>query len=281
MRVAILASLCALSLVSPAMARAQALPRSGNAQVDALLTDLADGNRNAAIGRISDIESFNGEPRLAATASAFVDRLAGCTATSVSPTHLPTMVKIEWACRNGRYASRIDWKVNNPYLVVIDFEDEAMMARVAQRRLLSPPLAPPRPDLSRRVASPMADLNIMNAMALSIVDGSYKTKSAVISVNARVTLGRRDPVSRVTVNQLDGEGPEAFVAQTGGALKLTGHPKAVSCETGEVVGWCRFSFAGSDHVLVAAITTRDGKVSGLQYIYGTPTQAPRDTGKVN
>ena len=277
---AIAAIAALLSVATPIAARADGVPASGNAQVDALVGDIQRGNRDAAIGRISEIDTLSGTSRLASTATEFVDRLLRCTAVSVKPTAMQSMVNITWNCPSGKYVSAIDWEFNKPYLIVAEFQDEATM-EAARRRPLTMPPPPLITGPTKKVAPLTADLAVLNAFASSVVDGSYTAKSNLVSPRARVSLGYRDVAAHVTVVELDGNGPAALIAQTQGAYERTGHPVAVSCEAKEYLGFCRFSFKSPDSLLIAMVSTRDGEISSLQYIYMTRAQALKIMGKSN
>lgn len=267
-------ALLALPLAAGAAtcAPAQAVFKTGNDALDALVLDITGGRRDAAIARISSIESLSGKRTLATTPSEFVDRLIGCRPEGKAKPYgfdSMKMIEITWSCPGVRYRTIFDPNWARPYITVGEFEDQA--AYEARRSSLvpppaPPPPAPPAPPGSRPAEPALSDADkiaLLRTVLGTLVSGDPGAARAMITPDARITFGRRDPIAKVTIAELDGTGPDAFVAQARAAIAKLGKPVSIDCDAAS----CRFAFAGADRILIALAGDRRGKLSYVQFFY--------------
>lgn len=146
-------ALGAIALAAASSCARQPPPaRTGNAEVDAFLADIAAGRREAAIARVYSMESASGEPNAVATPAAFVDKLLQCTYVSVRQrTARLTMYDINWRCPDGDYRSLIDPNWRPPRLTIGQFDTVAKLdawrtnPRAPPPAVMLPPHPPQRP----------------------------------------------------------------------------------------------------------------------------------------
>lgn len=243
--------------------------KSGDDRLDALVADISAGKRDGAIARISSIESLSGERSLATTPSQFVDRLSGCRpdgqAKDVGFGNMK-MIQVVWACSSARYVTVFDTQYAKPYITVGNFEDEAVWkARLAGPRVAPPmpPLMPYKPGPPEPVMSDADNIALMKSAFSTLMTGDYGKARDLISSSARITFGRRDPVARVTIVELEGVGPDAFVEQGKRAVAKMGKPVTIDCVTNS----CRFAFSSKDRILIVIAGVTRGKISNIQYLY--------------
>ena len=119
-------------------------PRIGHDRIDAFIADLAAGRREAAIARISSMESVSGLHNAVANPTEFVDKLLRCAFVSARPISLGTgMYDLTWRCPDGDYRSLIDPDWRPPRLTVGQFDSAAALDE-RRRNLRPPPPPPPR-----------------------------------------------------------------------------------------------------------------------------------------
>jgi hypothetical protein len=120
--------------------------RTGHDRIDAFVADLAAGRREAAIAKISSMESASGLPNAAATPTEFVDKLLQCSYVSVRRQTMGlTMYDITWRCPDGDYRSLIDPDWRPPRLTVGQFDSVAAFEGRRRTPPAPPPVALPSP----------------------------------------------------------------------------------------------------------------------------------------
>lgn len=268
----------AVGVAAPAMAQQVAF-KSGEDRLDALINDISAGRRAAAVAHISSIESMSGKRTLATTPSQFVDRLLGCRpdgkAEDIGFEHTK-LIKVIWSCPGARYLTVFDPQYAAPYITVGEFEDEAV-----RKARLALPLAPPAPPLlappllaPTRTAEPqMSDTDraaLISTALSTLVSGDFDRARPIVAPNARITFGRRDPVAKVTVVELDGTGADAFVEQGRSAIVKLGKPISVDCDPNS----CHFAFEKKDRILIAIVGAHGSKITYVQFLYVIRTGAP-------
>ena len=255
------------SITACAMAQ-QSAYKSGDAQLDALIADISGGRRDAAIARISSIESMSGKRTLATTPSQFVDRLLGCRPDGTAKDigfDKTKLIQIVWACPSARYYTVFDPDYAKPYITVGEFEDEAVRkTRLAQR---AAPPAPAPPSFAPRTATPpmtgAESAALLRTTFSMLLTGNFSQAPALVAPDARITFGRRDPAAKVTVVELDGTGPDAFVEQSRRAIAKLGTPVSADCDNFS----CRFTYVKRDRILIILAGVRGGKLISAQFLY--------------
>ena len=267
------ASICLLAVpvavgVAASLAAQQAPYKSGDDALDALILDISSGHRDAAIARISSIESISGKRTLATTPTEFVDRLLGCHPTGEAKDigfDKTKLIQVVWVCAGASYYTVFDPGYTKPYITVGEFEDQAVRnARLASR--VAPP-APPPPGPPRPPEPQLSDADraaLVKTALSSLLSGKFGAVRASMAADARVTLGRRDPFAKVTVIEQDSTGADAFATVSRAAIARLGKPVSLDCDT----YGCRFKFAKGDRILVAIVGVRRDKISYVQFIYG-------------
>lgn len=287
---AALASVAAIASL-PTIIHAQEAQAIDIAPVTALLADLTAGNRSAAIGRISSVESMTGEARLITNGTQFVDLVGSCpgTITRQRPFGDAAMVDVEWQCEGGRYVAQLYVETGKPYVAVSDFLDEAGVARRATRRTMLT-IPPPAPPAVRRPLTPLQSAALeasraleaqqqqamLEALAAAVQAGSPDAIAGQITPQTRFTFGWRDPFNSTNVNELDGEGIDAAREQFAHAVQLLGQPTGFSCEPG-TLNVCRWAFAEQGRGLLSFVFLRGGTIQAVQLIYVTPETVERAT----
>ena len=139
-----------LVLLSASACAAEPAPAdTGHAGVDAFIADIAADRREAAIARISSIESLTGSPNAAETPTEFVDKLLSCSFSSSSERRLgqtgPVTYNTTWQCPDGEYWAFIDPDYRPPQLTIGQFVSTATRN---QWRSAAPPVAvvPPQTE---------------------------------------------------------------------------------------------------------------------------------------
>lgn len=224
--------------VSAVSARADATPgATGDAAVDALVDDIFEGRRDAAVARISSIESITGLPRLVTTPAEFVDRLLNCSprATDKVVAGMPT---VDWTCADGPYRTAFDSTSSAPYLIVAEFADPARIEMLARPLVAPPPpiAAPPSPSAQPANVGPSS--TAMHLLLEALHKRNAKSFAGLVGPETRVTFGRRDAAAGVTVAESDDVGPAAFAAQFATALDRVGPVASVDCHIESAAGFC-------------------------------------------
>lgn len=114
---------------------------TGQAQIDALVTDLAAGRRDAALARLYGITTITGNPNAVPTVGALVDKLMTCTFLSGAPFGRRDFLlyRVLWRCPEGDYEALIDAEGFPPRLLIGQFQ----RAGAAEQMRSTPPPAPP------------------------------------------------------------------------------------------------------------------------------------------
>lgn len=258
--------LAGLSLASAA----EAAPAvTGDAAVDALVDDIAQGRRDAAVARISSIETITGMERLVTTPAQFVDRLLGCKGASVK--YRPAFVTVKWTCPDGVYQSLFDATWRPPYITVAEFMDAKRIALMSDpnRKVVAPPAPPPLPP------GPAAPLPVpsFNAAALFVnaVRGDEPENfAALFRPDARVSSSRRDLVAKVNVTELDGEGPGAALYQLTALRARMGMIGEIPCHSQSGVMVCSIQRPSGPGGAIAMLFGDGDTISGMQLIFVSP-----------
>lgn len=268
----------------PTLVVAQEAPAASTVLFDALIADLAAGNRQAAINRISSVESITDLPMPVTNRIQFVDRVLGCPAQVVRQSTLAgtPLLDVEWRCATGKITARLGSVVSPRYIEVIDVADEAELARRATQRMLPsvPPPAPPArtavspeqaaaaQERARQLAAQQAQ--VLSNLGAAVQAGALDGVADSLTAGTQFTYGYRDPFNSVNINDLQGSGIGAGREQLAAAIAQLGTPIDHSCEPGRI-NVCRWSFAGGDRSLLALIFFRGGsRIANVQWLYTTP-----------
>lgn len=177
---------------------AAATPQTGNAHVDAFVADIMADRRDAALGRIMEMNSLSGRPNAVALASEFVEKLVQCTFVSSQTRGIGSgMYDLRWHCPDGDYFSLLDPTYRPPRLVVGEF----LSAAAREQRRRAPLLAPLMPSASN--GPPLSDAERVRIVT-EYLDGIRPGGSAqVASITFRLHfMDRRQPDSFVGPEQL-------------------------------------------------------------------------------
>ena len=69
--------------------------------------------------------------------------------------------------------------------------------------------------------------------------------------------------------EFTGDGRQVLIEQADYVLSRTGRPRTTSCEKSEFHAICTYTFNKPGRVLLTGISTRNGKLEMLQFIYLT------------
>jgi hypothetical protein len=241
---------------------------TGDPAIDALVSDIVAGQREQAIDRIASVSSMAGDhKRLVRTPTQFVDRLLRCVplAGSAKPVY-GRMVQLMWSCGEVKYRAIFESKVSKPYIVVM-LEDKAMIAM----RAVTPPRAPsppiPIPQGSLPVSPYSPSLALLNTIAAAAVFGKFGPVHGIIRPQTSIRVARRDLAANVTIDQLDDDGLEVFVAYTQVVFRKVGRPTGFNCRSEQYSGTCEFTFKDSRSVLSADVGAKNEAVNYVSYTW--------------
>jgi hypothetical protein len=247
-----------------AAALAAATPPTGDAAVDAFVADLAAGRRDAALGRILEMNSLSGRPNAVALADELVDKLLRCSFVSSQVLDLGgAMHDVRWRCPDGDYYSLLDPGYRPPRLVVGEFVSAAERER--RRRT---PMAPPMPTVAN---GPMLSDAEKAGIVTRYLDAIRPGGSAA---SATITF---------RLHFMDGRQPDSFVgpAQLGrylGLCRTRGEPQIARRglhEGGVVVRWTCPGRDALDAELVTVMSLYQGRViAGLVLVGPAPEPPP-------
>lgn len=153
------------------LALAAATPQTGNAPVDGFIADLAAGRRDAALGRILEMNSMSGEANAVAFAHELVDKLVRCTATAAETSRFHReMYEISWRCRDGAYFLIVDPNYRPPRIVVAEFVSAVERLRRRQNRTVPAVPMVPRLRSGPYVPPPAPSAEEKQRIALAYVE---------------------------------------------------------------------------------------------------------------
>jgi hypothetical protein len=279
-----LGALGAAALPQLVWAQEQAPQQLDTALFQALLADLQAGNRQAAINRISGVETLTGQPMLVSNRGQFVDRLLGCAGRLSNPQISRSglsLIEAEWQCSGGTITARLATMANVRYITVVDMADQAERDRRAAQPVTTVAMAPPAPPAVNRTPAQVAaaeaqaqalareQRTVLDAFASWVEAGSIDGLGDYLLPNARFSYGFRDPFNNVNVNDLQGRGLAAGQEAVAAATAALGYPMAHSCETGQF-NVCRWTYAGNARGLLALVFFQGNKIANVQLIYITP-----------
>lgn len=253
-----------------------------------LIGYLEAGRRDAAVEKVSSVQTLNGLPRIVTTRGEFVDRMLGCTLTSrkqrgssPSTPGRPRWIleTTDWSCADGPYQVMFSLDEGQPYVTIAEFSDSE---RIASAKLIRPPL-PPMPRLvssatpeqqaaraAQKELERIAEEAALKRFGQAVKSGSLDPVSEYVGPGTRFTFGWRDPFNSVTILDLDGEGAEAGQAQIAAAKDMMGEPKSASCKFDDLSSMCKWDYRQPGTSLLAFPFFRDGKFISVQFLYTTP-----------
>lgn len=281
LRIAALAPAAIFALSSPASAQQQV---DYPAPLQALLDDLAEGNGDAAAGRIDVVESLSGGPRIVRNSREFVDRMLGCTVTDVTEGTLGPdfrLFRTVMRCEDGDYNVIFGHEAGSPYVSIAEFQDPATIADLAANpRLPSiPPPAPPvlveqraesTEERARRQQMEQARQDrACAALGQAMLDGDASKLSAMGIAQSRYVFGFHDPFASTMVVEQDGNGPDAAQKMIDSAREATGVPESYECVQENIGLLVRWTFEPADRALFAMPNLSGSVVTSVVTRYAT------------
>ena len=281
LRIAALAPAAMFALASPTSAQEQV---KYPAPLQALLVDLAAGNKDAAAGRIDVVESLSGGPRIVTNQREFVDRMLGCTVTEVTEGSLGDdfrLFRTVMRCKDGDYKVVFGHEAGSPYVSIAEFQDPATIADLAANPPL-PSIPPPAPPVlvERRAesAEERASREQMEqdrqdracaALGQAMLDGDAARLSAMGIDRSRYVFGFHDPFASTLVVEQDGNGPDAAQAMIDAAREATGVPETYECVQENIGLLVRWTFEPADRMLIAMPNLSGSVVTNVVTRYAT------------
>ncbi|MEO5707010.1 MAG: hypothetical protein ABIT10_06230 [Alteraurantiacibacter sp.] len=285
---ALVATVLASTVGLPAIAlsqEAQASTPVATSQFDALIADLAAGNRQAALDHISTVLHSGGGPWLVSNRAQFVDRVLNCPGRIASQRvlHRSPVIDVAWQCADGTITATLSSFQSPRYIEVRDVADEAERTRrglggfLIDEDLPQPPLRMlPRTqeeldaanERTRRVNAERAQ--ILAAFGSAVQAASLESVAENVTPEGRITYGYSDPFNSVEIHDLQGEGIAALREQVAAAVAQLGVPIGHSCEQFPD-SFCRWTFADANRSLLANVFFMGGnRIIRVQMLYVTP-----------
>jgi len=197
-----------------------------------------------------------------------VDRLLGCTPRSADKA-IATMPTVDWTCADGTYRTAFDSKYSAPYLVVGEFADPARVEMLARPRIAPPPVfAPPAPPPPGAATGPAK--KALEQLGEALRDGKADAFARLLGPTSHVSFGRRDPVARVTLVELDGQGGDAFRTQVATARDRVGRIASVECHVDGAFGVCTVRSRTPQTGLVVMVSGQGEVIRSVNMMFVSP-----------
>ena len=131
-----------------------------------------------------------------------------------------------------------------------------------------PVIATPAP-----VAVPPAlaaiDRPVVDAFVKHLAAGKISSAAQMVRPEAMVARAVRNPFKDETVTKSQGKGPAAAEAEAKLIVSELGQPKSVECEYQTSYAICAFKFAPGTGMWIVGLSTQDGQIGHVHYIYAT------------
>lgn len=255
--------------------QAQQQPIAESPTISGLIADLEAGRVDAAVAKISLVESLSGRPRLVTTSRQFVARMRDCKLRSrktVGPTSF-AIEKTEWKCADGSYEVSFWSEPGNPYVTIAEFSDPARIAELKARPVSIAPPAPPAPMVPRTISPEEQSLReaaraqLLNSFGSAVTAGNMASASAYIRPTTRFILGYRDVANKTTVVEMDGEGLPEGTRQLAWIVKNLGRPASTDCKKDGQIDRCLWKFSRPGRSLLMFLGASEDRVYNVQFLY--------------
>ena len=113
------------------------------------------------------------------------------------------------------------------------------------------------------------DRPVVDAFVKDLAAGKISSAAQMVRPEAMVARAVRDPFKDETVTKSQGKGPAAAEAEAKLIVSELGQPKSVECEYQTSYAICAFKFAPGTGMWIVGLSTQDGQIGHVHYIYAT------------